>query len=167
MTTVVTEPSICIPRTLNNVTWFQVKNTFEELMGKGTVERVDIVSKSSYADAQPFCRIFVHFRYWPNTPEITAIRDRLVAGETIKVVYDNPWFWKCSASRIPKPEKNTPKTAPYIEFMPPSAVAVVEGNGEAVVEGKGEAVVEGERCGSPVPLRRSYTTADVEASSVS
>jgi hypothetical protein len=109
------EPSICIPRTLANVTWFQVKNTFEQLMGKGTVERVDIVSKNM-GDNDPFCRIFVHFRYWPNTPEMIALRNRLVAGETIKIVYDNPWFWKCAASRIPKPERTTPRAPPYIMF---------------------------------------------------
>ena len=187
MTSVVTEPSICIPRTLNNVTWFQVKNTFEELMGKGTVERVDIVSKSAHADSQPFCRIFVHFRYWPNSPDIMAIRDRLLAGETIKVVYDNPWFWKCAASRIPKPVKSAPKSAPYVEFMPKSGAETLTGDpageaageavdaaagegaavdavgGELVGDGEGEAVLIDARYrtqpfqASPVPIRRSYT----------
>lgn len=111
----INEPSICIPRTLANVTWFQVKETFEQIMGKGTVERVDIVSKN-IGDNQPFCRIFVHFRYWPNTPDMISLRERLIAGETIKIVYDNPWFWKCAASRIPKPERSTPRSAPYILF---------------------------------------------------
>jgi len=116
MSTVITEPSICIPRTLDNVAWYDVKNTFETLIGKGTVERVDIVRSRNPQDAQPFCRIFVHFRYWPNTPEIKAIRQRLVDGETVKVVYDSPWFWKCSASRVSKPERNTPRQAPYLQF---------------------------------------------------
>ena len=98
MTALVTEPSICIPRTLNNVTWQQVKSTFEQLLGRGTVERVDIVP-SKANDPQPFCRIFVHFRYWPNTEDATAIRDRLVSGEVIKVVYDNPWFWRSLLAR--------------------------------------------------------------------
>ena len=172
---VITEPSICIPRTLNNVTWMQVKNTFEALLGKGTVERVDIVSKSASAEPQPFCRIFVHFRYWPNTPEITAIRDRLVAGEMIKVVYDNPWFWKCAASRVPKPTKNVPRTAPFVEFMPQEQtktqtnegtnVAMADssagdgGNGSGVGEDDGNSL----RCESPPPLRRSYTVASKAA----
>ena len=118
MSTVITEPSICIPRTLHNVNWRQVKDAFEQVIGKGTVERVDIVP-SKNSESTPFCRIFVHFRYWPNSPEITSIRQRLVNGEVIKVVYDNPWFWKCSASRIPKPERNQPKTAPFIEYTTP------------------------------------------------
>ena len=111
----ITEPSICIPRTLHNVTWRQVKDTFEQLFGRGTVERVDIVVNKQ-EEASPFCRIFVHMRYWPvNLPDVADIRKRLVDGEIIKVVYDNPWFWKCSASRTPKPERNI-RTAPYIEF---------------------------------------------------
>jgi len=113
----ITEPSICIPRTLNNITWRQVKETFEQLFGPGTVERVDIVTNRT--DASPFCRIFVHMRYWPvEKEEIADIRQRLVDGETVKVVYDNPWFWKCSASRTPKPDRTRPRAAPYVELTP-------------------------------------------------
>ena len=125
MSTVITEPSICIPRTLHNVNWRQVKDAFEQVIGKGTVERVDIVP-SKNSESTPFCRIFVHFRYWPNSPEITSIRQRLVNGEVIKVVYDNPWFWKCSASRIPKPERSQPKTAAFIEYTTPDDGSALE-----------------------------------------
>jgi hypothetical protein len=113
----ITEPSICIPRTLNNINWRQVKETFEQLFGPGTVERVDIVTNRT--DASPFCRIFVHMRYWPvEKAEIADIRQRLVDGETVKVVYDNPWFWKCSASRTPKPDRTRPRAAPFVELTP-------------------------------------------------
>ena len=113
--TLITEPSICIPRTLNNVTWRDVKDTFEHLCGRGTVERVDIVRKRD--DPSPFCRIFVHMRYWAtDKPEVAAIRQRLLDGETVKIVYDNPWFWKCSASHAQKPDRTRQKTAPYVEF---------------------------------------------------
>ena len=120
----ITEPSICIPRTLNNVTWRDIKNVFETVLGRGTVERVDIVRKRN--DTTPFCRIFVHLRYWPvNLPEVAEIRNRLMAGETVKVVYDNPWFWKCSASRVPKPECTREKVAPFVEFATPEPPEVV------------------------------------------
>lgn len=112
----ITEPSICIPRTLNNVTWRDVKEVFEAILGRGTVERVDIVQNRH--ETTPFCRIFVHFRYWPvDKPEHAAMRKRLLDGETVKVVYDNPWFWKCSASRLPKPENTREKAAPFVEFQ--------------------------------------------------
>lgn len=114
-TEVVTEPSVCIPRTLNNITWRTVKETFEQILGKGTVERVDLISDRN---GEPFCKIFVHMRYWPNDGEAVAIRERLLAGETVKIVYDNPWFWKCSASRLPKPvrDASTRKT-PFVEYQ--------------------------------------------------
>jgi hypothetical protein len=115
MSTVITEPSICIPRTLHNITWREVKDVFEQVIGRGTVERVDIVA-SKNNESTPFCRIFVHFRYWPTTPNIAALRQRLLDGETIKVVYNNPWFWKCVTSRVPKPTRELPKTTPYIEY---------------------------------------------------
>ena len=68
-------------------------------------------------DESPFCRIFVHMRYWPmNMPEAVKFREMLMNNQQAKVVYDSPWFWKCSASRTAKPERNLPKTAPYVEF---------------------------------------------------
>ena len=151
MSEIITEPSICIPRTLNNITWRQVKDTFELLIGRGTVERVDIVSnRNSEPENQPFCRIFVHFRYWPNTPDTMAIRQRLIDGEVLKVVYDNPWFWKCSASRVPKPVRDQPKSAPYIEFTGQTAPMT-----PAPPPGCATEVTA--RCLSPPPVRRSAT----------
>jgi hypothetical protein len=113
MTSLITEPSICIPRTLNNVGWREVKEVFEKIFGKGTVERVDIVTRRD--DDSPFCRIFVHMRYWAvNVPEVAAFRNALLASETRKVVYNHPWFWKCAASRTPKPVKQRVSAEPYI-----------------------------------------------------
>lgn len=114
---IITEPSICIPRTLNNVTWKEVKDTFEKLLGKGTVDRVDIVTRRD--DNSPFCRIFVHLRYWPmNDKSIVAWRQTLLDEGEIKVVHNHPWFWKCVASRVAKPEKKNVSTEPYIMATP-------------------------------------------------
>jgi hypothetical protein len=112
MPTIISEPSICIPRALANVTWKDVKDIFEQVIGAGSVERVDLVRSK---DDEKFCRIFVHIRSWPvDKPEIADMRNKLLAGETIKLVYDNPWFWKCVKSRIPKPERTKPRQAPFI-----------------------------------------------------
>ncbi len=117
MSTLITEPSICIPRTLNNVGWRDIKEVFEKILGKGTVERVDVVTRRD--DDTPFCRIFVHMRYWDTkVEEVAAFRNALVSGETRKVVYNHPWFWKCVASRTPKPIKSRVSPEPYI--MPPN-----------------------------------------------
>ena len=116
---IITEPSICIPRTLNNITWRDVKDTFEKVLGKGTVERVDIVTRRD--DDSPFCRIFIHLRYWPvNEPGVAAWRQTLVDGGEIKVVHNHPWFWKCVASRVAKPDKKKNVSAePYVMDVRP------------------------------------------------
>ena len=105
------EPSICIPRTLNNITRDKVKSTFESVIGKGTVGRVDIVR--SRQDDQ-FCKIFVHFKYWPKNEDSTSIRETLIGGESVKLVYDTPWFWKCVKSNAPVPQQD--KKKPYFEL---------------------------------------------------
>lgn len=116
MSAIITEPSICIPRTLANVTWKDVKDVFEKLIGPGTVERVDLVKgREHHGETSQFCRIFVHFRTWPiHRPEIANVRDRLLNGMTLKVVYDNPWFWKCVKSNVEKPERNRVRPEPFI-----------------------------------------------------
>lgn len=82
--------------------------------------------------------MFIHLRYWPTDDDAVIIRDRLVAGETVKIVYDTPWFWKCSASRLPKPQRDKPRSTPYVEFETP----------------KKEQLVTYQREASPSPIRR-------------
>jgi hypothetical protein len=140
-TALITEPSICIPRTLNNVGWRDVKEVFEKILGKGTVERIDIVSRRD--DDTPFCRIFVHMRYWAvNVPEVAAFRDALLASETRKIVYNHPWFWKCAASRTAKPVKTRVSVDPYI--MQDSAPAEPVSNPEDL-ENKDDGEMSGDK----------------------
>ena len=42
-------------------------------------------------------------------------RDRLLEGKEIKIVYDDPWFWKVSAYVNKKPEKKE-KKVPRISY---------------------------------------------------
>lgn len=99
------EPSLCIPRTFSNITWKKVKETFEQLFGQGCVERVDVVKKT-HENGDTFNRIFIHFKYWPEKSE--EIRQRFLNGQELKIVYDEPWFWKCSMSRVAKPSGQKP-----------------------------------------------------------
>ena len=109
-----TLPSICIPRTLSNVTWRDVKKTFEVIMGEECIDRVDVIKDRNN---EQFCKIFIHMTYWPKKGEAINMRERLLSGETVKIVYEAPWFWKCSASRLPRPNlSNNTKKMPYIEY---------------------------------------------------
>jgi hypothetical protein len=102
------EPSVCIPRVFSFITKSEIIKTFENLLGKSCVERVDIVSSSKYSSSRDtatpeFNKVFVHFKYWPDNEKSQKIRKQLLDNKTIKLVYNEPWFWKCSASRLYKP----------------------------------------------------------------
>jgi hypothetical protein len=105
-----TNPSICIPRVFPNIDWKRVKNVFEEL-GMGEVERVDMVNKVN-DKGEKFKRVFVHFKKWNDDPTTRQVKSKLLSGDSVKVVYDDPWFWKIFISHVPKPQFEKKKTTP-------------------------------------------------------
>ena len=107
-------PSICIPRTWSNVTWSLVKDAFEEIFGDGSIERVDVVPRQA-PNGEYFNKIFIHFVKWPETEYAQNIRQSLLDGKTIKLVYQFPWYWKCVLSNLPKRRWKGP--APYMEVL--------------------------------------------------
>ncbi len=102
-------PTLCIPRALSDfcrgsaLTKGDVARTFEQLnIGKiGAIQIED-------SEDPKFCRIFVHFVEWYRTPLANKARDRVLQGETIKVVYYKDNFWKAMKSKFDelKPDKN-------------------------------------------------------------
>jgi hypothetical protein len=96
------EPSICIPRVFMSTTRKDIYDTVEKL-GLGAVDRIDLVFKTNDR-GEPYNKVFIHFKVW-NTKDETAraTREKLLKGEEIKIVYRDPWFWKCTASRVEKP----------------------------------------------------------------
>jgi hypothetical protein len=96
------EPSICIPRVFKNTTRKDIYDTFEKL-NLGAVDRIDLVPKVN-ARGEHYNKVFIHFKRWNNKDATSvATRDKLLKGEEIKIVYREPWFWKCTASRVEKP----------------------------------------------------------------
>jgi len=96
------EPSICIPRVFKSTTRKDLFDIVEKL-DLGAVERIDMVPKTNER-GESYYKVFIHFKMWniKNTMA-KATRDKLLAGEEIKIVYNAPWFWKCTASRVEKP----------------------------------------------------------------
>ena len=67
----------------------------------GFVERVDVVQVND-----KYKRAFVHFREnsWNmRDPEAREALRRLRNGESITLVYEDPWWWKVSISTAEKP----------------------------------------------------------------
>ena len=42
---------------------------------------------------------FIHFNKWFEHGNGLIARERLLNGKDIKVIYDEPWFWKITAAR--------------------------------------------------------------------
>ena len=102
------EPSLCIPRVFMNINEARIRRVFGEL-GLGDIKKLVVIPIKS--DKGPkFNRIFVHFERWNTSEAATAVRDRLLSGKEIKIIYDEPWFWKVSAYRpLPPNRANNPR----------------------------------------------------------
>ena len=90
-------PSLCIPRVFTNWTESRIRRIFDEI-GLGEILRIDVISKNT-EKGEKFNRVFVHFKRWFSNPNADMARERLLNGKDIKIVYDEPWFWKISAYR--------------------------------------------------------------------
>jgi hypothetical protein len=111
-------PSICIPRVFANVNKSDIREVFELVLGvKGCIERIDLLSRTDSSGA-PFGRAFIHFRFWPQNDQAKSVREQLLAGEQVKIVYDDPWYWKCGQSRVAKPEFTRVRAPPRVELLP-------------------------------------------------
>jgi len=105
--------SLCIPRVFNNIGWRRIKQTFIDLRW-GFVERVDVIPMGSYK------RAFVHFAPGRWNTDDSSAREALAAlqaADEVKIVYDEPWYWKIGISRASKPaEAPKPKPRPTVQI---------------------------------------------------
>jgi hypothetical protein len=105
--TPITHPSICIPRTFTSIrgkpTKTAVFNTMRDLK-IGHIERIDVVQKTD-ARGERYCTIYVHLQWNMRTELALKTRQKLLDGNDVKIVYDEPWFWKCTKSTMEKPER--------------------------------------------------------------
>lgn len=114
------QPSLCIPRVFNNITERRIRHVFDELR-LGKIERIDIKERRN-DKGDTFKRVFIHFEKWYWNEDAQEARRKLLEGKEIKIVYDNPWFWKVSANKwTPNVHRNkehhykTQKQRPFIE----------------------------------------------------
>ena len=105
------QPSICIPRVFNNITEARIRQVFDDVK-LGSIRKVDIIERKN-EKGESFKRVFVHFNEWAWNENAQAARRKLISGKEIKIVYDNPWFWKLSASKwVEDPKKAAPAAPP-------------------------------------------------------
>ena len=115
------QPSLCIPRVFNNITELRIRKIFNEL-SLGKISRIDMIEHKN--EKGTFNRVYIHFEKWFLNEEAQIARRKLILGKEIKIIYDNPWFWKVSASKWEPPKSQisqvkvitSKKNLAYIEF---------------------------------------------------
>jgi hypothetical protein len=114
----ITHPSICIPRTFVSIrgtpTKTAVFNTLRDLK-IGFIERIDVVQKTDAARGERYCTIYIHLKWNVRSQLGRDTRKKLLDGNEVKIVYDDPWFWKCTMSTMEKPDReggNGARSAP-------------------------------------------------------
>ena len=117
-------PSICIPRVFVNINEARIRKTIDEL-NMGIVDRIDVVSKST-EKGEKFNRVFIHFKKWNDEGNAVIARERLLNGKEIKIIYDDPWFWKVSAYREPTANKYDRNTSLQQQHKPVVKKAVFQ-----------------------------------------
>jgi len=120
-------PSLCIPRVFPNIDEKRVQKIFNDL-NIGDIKRIDIITKVTER-GEKFNRIFIHFNKWFSNENADMARERLLNGKEIKIIYDDPWFWKVSAYREPTKHK---------EVIQRSKKAVIKFDEEPKVESQNQ-----------------------------
>ena len=97
-------PSLCIPRVFNNIGETRIREVFDQLE-LGVIQRVDIIQRKN-EKGEEYKRVFIHFARWSKSPAAQKARRKVLTGDSIKIVYDNPWFWKVEANKSVKFERD-------------------------------------------------------------
>jgi len=92
--------SLCIPRVSPNINEKQIRKIFDDLK-MGIIDRVYIVKKPTQK-GEHFNLVFIHYKKWLTYGNALIARERLLNGQEIKIIYDEPWFWKVSAYQSKK-----------------------------------------------------------------
>jgi hypothetical protein len=102
--------TLCIPRTDVNISEPFVRNLFNKI-NIGSIGRIDLIRKQNERGLQ-YMRIFVHINKWYNTENSFIAKERLLNGKDIKIIYNDPWFWKISVYKAPPVSNCIPDCPP-------------------------------------------------------
>jgi hypothetical protein len=80
--------NICIPRINNTIQRGFIQKTLYKL-NIGDVKSIKIVGSGDKRT------VFINFNRWYDNVRANYIYGRLVKEESVNIVYEFPWFWKC------------------------------------------------------------------------
>jgi hypothetical protein len=89
-------PNLCIPRVHSSIT----KEVVFEIINKyslGSIAKIDVIKKKGARHNM----VFIYFNEWyHDNLRAIHVKERLMSGKDIKIIYDDPWYWKISALKI-------------------------------------------------------------------
>jgi hypothetical protein len=89
-------PSLCIPRVEQSISLKQLTSVISSL-SIGTIDHIDIIPIKN--NENTYKRVFIHFKNWFSDSRTNKIYGTLKEGKHIKVIYNDPWFWKISLNK--------------------------------------------------------------------
>ena len=84
--------TLCIPRVFMNITEKRIRHVFYQLK-LGFISKIDMV-QSKTPKGENIYKVFIHFKHFFENNNAQSALKTLKAGKEIKVIYDDPWFWK-------------------------------------------------------------------------
>ena len=87
---------ICIPRIDASISNEYIFKIFTRLK-IGDIQKITDIPLRSDND---YKRVFIKVRWDMNQSNSEYMYTRLRSGETVKVVYEMPWYWKITASKL-------------------------------------------------------------------
>ena len=84
--------TLCIPRVFMNITEKRIRHVFYQLK-LGFISKIDMV-QSKTPKGENIYKVFIHFKHFFENNNAQNALKTLKAGKEIKVIYDDPWFWK-------------------------------------------------------------------------
>lgn len=127
-------PTLCILRTHKNIREERIFAVFRQL-NLGWIGKIDMVPKKNVEknpdgteNTKEFVRVFIHFTKWfTNNRQTQQVLERLDSEGFVKIVYDEPWFWKVT-KYVPREHKPVPQSRypkPRIDFTATATAAPV------------------------------------------
>lgn len=88
--------SLCIPRVDKCIRKEKITQIINSL-SLGSIDHIDIFPTK--ANKNQYSCVFIHFTQWYTDERTTKILQTLEEKKSIKVFYDDPWFWKITLKK--------------------------------------------------------------------
>jgi hypothetical protein len=90
-------PSLCIGYALDRCSPEQVTEIFNYIIDDNEVDNVTTLDKTNDKTGRPFKIFFINFKR--TSDKLASVVKRIEEEQSIRVQYDDPWFWKVTLAK--------------------------------------------------------------------